>query len=47
MLSLYRIAGGLAFVLMGIGYFQTLPPPFPIAIGILLVIAGVALLAGF
>lgn len=46
MISLYRLFGGIAFVLMGVAYFWPLPAPAPIIIGMCLIVAGIALLAG-
>lgn len=46
MISLYRLFGGIAFLLMGLQYFRPMSAPFPIIIALFLVIAGVALLAG-
>lgn len=46
MISIYRIAGGIAFLLMGIGAFYPMPHPVPIVIGICLIIAAIALFAG-
>lgn len=46
MISIYRLFGGIALLLLGLGYFVPLPSPMPIIIGICLIVAGVALLAG-
>lgn len=46
MISIYRLFGGVALLLMGMGYFIPLPYPIPIIVGVCLIVAGVALIVG-